>query len=217
MAEKEGAMARAKQRPEREERRKRPILIVLFSLFPLLAAVGVFAPGMISVMAEDEGGSDGLPGRITRRLSRFAHQPLLLPRDFSIGFAPELVFDLEHFMARKEIIGDSRAPRRARLPSFPRNFGDVIVLDDVDQRIREIVFKDPVLVGQKTASAFPPPSPDLLPLPGPEAIGPDPRFDDIFPPRQDIGPDFVVPEPSTGLLLGMGLTLLGLIRRQRRS
>jgi hypothetical protein len=206
-------MARAKQRPEREERRKRPILVVLFSLFPLLAAVGILAPGMISVMAEEGSDYDGESGRVTRRLSRFAHQPLLLPRDFSIGFAPELVFDLEHFMARKEIIGDSREPRRARFPSFPRNFGDVIVLDDVDQRIREIVFKDPVLVALKASADYPPPAADLMPLGGVNPIGPGPRFDDYLGPQVDV-PNFI-PEPSTGLLFGMGLVAVGLRRRSR--
>jgi len=213
-AEKEGAMARAKQRPEREERRKRPILIVLFSLFPLLAAVGAFAPGMISVMAEEDNGYDESPGRVTQRLSRYAHQPLLLPRDFSIGFAPELVFDLEHLMARQEIIGDSRSQRRPRLPSFPRNFGDVIVLDDVDQRIREIVFKDPVLVALSASTKLPPPAADLTPLGGASPIGPGPRFDDYLGPNVDVGN--VVPEPSTGLLLGMGLIAIGLGRRYRQ-
>jgi hypothetical protein len=208
-------MARAEQPPERLERPKQPVLVILFSLLPLLIGVGILAPGMVTVMAEEEELMDAPPTRITRRLSRYAHQPLLLPRDFSAGFIPELL-DLEHLFSRVDYMSDLMARRRARLPSFPRNFGDVIVLDDVDQRIREIVFKDPVLLSQQAASAFPPPSAELLPLPGPEPIGPDPRFDDIFPPRQNIGPDVVVPEPSTGLLLGMGLTLVGFIRRKQR-
>ena len=209
-------MAQAEQRPERSERRKRPILVVIFSLFPLLIGVGILAPGMVKVMAEEEETMDSPRTRITRRLSRFAHQPLILPRDFSAGFIPELL-DLEHLFSRVDYMSDPMRRRRARLPSFPRNFGDLIVMDDLDQRIREIVFKDPVILGQQTTSAWPPPSAALLPLPGPEAIGPDPRFDDIFPPREDVGPNVVVPEPSTGLLLGVGITLLGLIRRERRS
>ena len=205
-------MAQTEQRPER---RKRSILVALFSLFPLLIGVGVMAPGLIKVMAAEEKQADPPSTRITRRLSRYAHQPLLLPRDFSTGFIPELL-DLEHLFSRVDYMADPMARKRARLPSFPRNFGDAIVMDDVDQRIREIVFKDPVIDGTQTASAFPPPSAELLPLPGPEAIGPDPRFDDIFPPRQNVGPNAVVPEASTGSLLGLGLALLGMTRRRRR-
>jgi hypothetical protein len=205
-------MAQTEQRPER---RKRSILVALFSLFPLLIGVGVMAPGLIKVMAEEEKPLDPPSTRITRRLSRYAHRPLLLPRDFSTGFIPELL-DLEHLFSRVDYMADPMARKRARLPSFPREFGDAIVMDDVDQRIREIVFKDPVLDGAQTASAYPPPSAELLPLPGPEPIGPDPRFDDIFPPRPNFGPNVVVPEASTGSLLGMGLALLGMTRRRHR-
>ena len=142
-------MRHDERRPAVRSRRKRPILVVLFSLLPLLISVGILAPGMIHVMAVEGDQIDPPSVRITRRLSRYAHQPLLLPRDFSAGFIPELL-DLEHLFSRVEYMGDPMTRERARLPSFPRDFGDVIVLDDVDQRIREIVFKDPVV----TDSAF---------------------------------------------------------------
>jgi hypothetical protein len=206
-------MTRGEPRSERTGRRRRPILVVLFSLLPLFTAVGIFAPGMIRVMAEEGDGSYPERGHISRHLSRFAHQPLLLPRDFSIGFAPELVFDLEHLMARKEMIGDARPLPPARLPSFPRSFGDAIVLDDVDQRIRELVFKDPVLLADNAPAKLPPPAADLLPLGGSSPIGPGPRFDDYLGPNVDVGN--VVPEPSTGLLLGVALVGVGLGRRSR--
>ncbi|MFQ5418190.1 MAG: PEP-CTERM sorting domain-containing protein [Myxococcota bacterium] len=204
-------MARAEQRPERSDRRTRPVQVLLFVFFPMLIGVGILAPGMVKVMAEEGATSTTDSVRITRRLSRFAHQPLLLPRDFSAGFVPELL-DLEHLFQRVEYMRDPRIFERARLPSFPRTYGDVIVLDDVDQRIREIVFKDPVLLAATASTALPPPAPELLPLPGPGVIGPGPRFDDFFGPQVEVST--IVPEPSTGLLLGMGLAVIGLLRRR---
>jgi hypothetical protein len=179
----------------------------------LLIVVGIMAPGMVEVMAVEEEEVDAVSMHLTRRLSRYAHQPLLLPRDFSQGFIPELL-DLEHLFSRVDYMADPNARDYARLPSFPRNFGDAIVLDDVDQRIREIVFNDPVLFSKATTAKYPPPDADLTPLGGPDAIGPGPRFDDYLGPQIDVGEDFVVPEPSTGLLFGMGLLVVGLGRRE---
>jgi len=207
-------MVQEKQRSERSERRERSILTTLLWFFPLLIGAGIMAPGMVKVMAVEDESMGTSPLHLTRRLSRYAHQPLLLPRDFSSGFIPELL-DLEHLFSRVDYMADPNAKEHARLPSFPRHFGDVIVLDDVDQRIREIVFNDPVLLSQTTAMVFPPPASDLLPLGGPNPIGPGPRFDDYLGPQIDVGEDFVVPEPSTGLLFGLGITLLGITGRKR--
>jgi hypothetical protein len=209
-------MAHEERRPPRRDRRKRPILVILFSLLPLFIGVGILAPGMVTVMAVEGEQLERPSVRITRRLSRYAHQPLLLPRDFSAGFIPELL-DLEHLFSRVDYMADPTVRERARLPSFPRDFGDVIVLDDVDQRLREIVFKDPVLFSRTIASAYPPPAADLLPLGGTGPIGPGPRFDDYFGPELEPDDEVVVPEPSTGLMLVMGLTLLAIVGRNRRE
>ena len=209
-------MAHEERRTLRRDRRKRPILLILFTFLPLLIGVGILAPRMIAVMAVEGEQLESPSVRITRRLSRYAHQPLLLPRDFSAGFIPELL-DLEHLFSRVDYMADPMIRERARLPSFPRDYGDVIVLDDVDQRIREIVFKDPVLFSRTLASAYPPPAADLLPLGDPGPIGPGPRFDDFFGPQFELEEEVVVPEPSTGLLLAMGLTLLVIAGRNRRE
>jgi hypothetical protein len=207
-------MERNGKRAEHSERRRRPILVLLFSLMPLLVAAGILAPGMVEVVAVEGQQFDPLSVRITRRLSRYAHQPLLLPRDFSVGFIPELL-DLEHLFSRVNYMSDSSGYDRSRIPAFPRDFGDVIVLDDDDRKNREIVFKDPVLADSGPGQPLPPPAADLTPLGSGSPIGPGPRFDDYLGPYVDVENRMVVPEPSSGPLLALGLALLAALRRGR--
>jgi hypothetical protein len=208
-------MSNTEERTEKTEGRKRSIFAVLLSLLPMLIGLGVLAPGLVQVMAVESAPLDGERVRITRRLSRYAHQPLLLQRDFSQRFVPELL-DLEHLFSRVEYLGDPTARERVLTAAFPSNYGNVIVLDDVDQRLREIVFKDPVLDNQVIANRYPPPAADLTPMGDDIATTPGPRYDGYLGPQIDVDPDFVVPEPSTGVLLGLGLLLLGGTRRHRR-
>ena len=207
-------MPNMEERNEQVERRKRPALFALFSLLPMLIGLGVLAPGLVQVMAikNDQPSDDHV--RITRRLSRYAHQPMMLPRDFSQGFVPELL-DLEHLFSRVEYAGDPEARERALLPNFESSHGNVIVLDDVDQRLREIVFKDPVIDTQDASTKYPPPADDLTPIGESLTSTPGPRFDDYIGPQIDVDEDFIIPEPSTGLLFGLGLVCVGGRRRTK--
>jgi hypothetical protein len=101
----------------------------------------------------------------------------------------------------------------ARLLGFPRSHGDVIVMDDVDREIKDVIFKDPVMVGAQTA--YPRPNPALLPIGEPRPLGNGLRFDD--PQATGDGPVTPIPEPGTGVLLASGLAILALRHRQRWS
>jgi hypothetical protein len=197
---------------ERDQRRRRPIAAWLLALFPMLVGLGILAPGMVQVMAVEDAGLDERNVRITRRLSRFAHQPLLLPRDFSQGFVPELL-DLEHLFNRVEYMADPSARDRLRDTDFPSTYGNVIVIDDVNQRLREIIFSDPVIDSQVVATGWQPPAANLTPLGTSLGSTPGPQYDGYFGPQIDVDEDFIVPEPSTGLMLGLGLLGLAAIRR----
>ena len=76
--------------------------------------------------------------------------PLLVPRDFSAGFIPELL-DLDQLFRDTEFRVDPSGERLARLLAFPRSHGDAIVLDDVDGYPLDLLFDD-ALVGDTIAS-----------------------------------------------------------------
>lgn len=195
----------------------------VLAFFPLLIAVGVLAPGVVQVMAQEADGQEEVeeeePVLNFPKGAFLGRTPMLpVPREFSTGLVPELV-DLEHLFARSEMSGDPLARRLfARMLSFPRGHGDVIVIDDVDRQLMPIVFKDPVMLGTLVAkSAWPPPSSALSPLGGAGPLGDGLIYDDPVGPFVDntATNTNVIPEPGTGLLLGLGLTLLALGRRRR--
>ena len=104
------------------------------------------------------------------------------------------------------------AEEYARLLGFPRSHGDVIVMDDVDREIRDVIFKDPVMVGAETA--YPRPNPALLPIGEPRPLGDGLRYDD--PQGSGEGPVAPVPEPGTAALLATGLAILAFRHRYQR-
>ena len=207
-------MAKAREETTRQSPWPARVVVLAGVLFPLLVTGGVLAPQLISLMAESEIEGDATESgtQVTLDFSKPmpGKPPLLLPRDYEAGFVPELL-DLQNLFT-----GSSRAPHQvsqeyARLLGFPRSHGDVIVMDDVDRKIKDVIFKDPVMVGAETA--YPRPNPALLPIGNPRPFGDGLRFDD--PQITGEGPVAPIPEPGTASLLASGLIILALRHRQR--
>ena len=146
--------------------------------------------------------------------SKLGRSPLLVPRDFSAGFIPELL-DLDQLFRDTEFRVDPSGERLARLLAFPRSHGDAIVLDDVDGYPLDLLFDD-ALVADSIASV-----PDGLtdafglgPIGGSIPLGNRVRFDDFPGSEPDDAPGGVIPEPATGFLFALGLGALGIRRRR---
>ena len=209
-------MATAMKDGIRQSRWPARIVVLAGVLFPLLVTGGVLAPRVISLMAETEieSGATEAESQVALDFSgpMPGKPPLLLPRDYEAGFVPEL-FDLQNLFSGADHTPDQISQEYARLLGFPRSHGDVIVMDDVDREIKDVIFKDPVMVGAETA--YPRPNPALLPIGEPRPLGDGLRFDD--PQATGEGPVAPIPEPATGALLASGLVILALRHRQRRS
>ena len=189
------------------------IVVLAGVLFPLLVTGGVLAPRVISLMAEKDVESTAAESEVTLDFSgpMPGKPPLLVPRNYDAGFVPELL-DLQNlFTGSSHTPDDQMSQEYARLLGFPRSHGDVIVMDDVDREIKDVIFKDPVMVG--AATAYPRPNPALLPIGEPRPLGDGLRFDD--PQATGEGPVAPIPEPGTGVLLASGLAILAFRCRQR--
>jgi len=207
-------MATAREESTRQSPWPARVVVLAGVLFPLLVTGGVLAPRVISMMADTEtaGATTEADSPTTLDFSKPlpGKPPLLLPRDYDAGFVPELL-DLQNLFSGATPSADQIAQEYARLLGFPRSQGDVIVMDDVDREIRDVIFRDPVMVGAETA--YPRPNPALLPIGDPRPLGDGLRFDD--PQATGEGPVAPIPEPGTAALLASGLVALALRRRRR--
>jgi hypothetical protein len=209
-------MADAAKRRNRARRWQGRVAVVLFTLFPLGVLAGLLSPGVIGLQiaqtAEEIAAAD--PAPLNFQSTEFGRSPLLVPRDFSAGFIPELL-DLDQLFRDTEFKVDPSGDRLARLLAFPRSHGDAIVLDDVDGYPLDLLFDD-ALVGDTIASI-----PDGLsdafglgPIGNSSPLGNRTRYD-LFPGgSSNPAGGGVIPEPATGLLFALGLAALGI--RQRR-
>jgi hypothetical protein len=214
-------MADAAKRPNRARKWQGRIAVVLFSLFPLAVLAGLLSPGVIALQTvtgsatAESAGPAAAAGALDFRGVNLNRSPLLVPRDFSAGFIPELL-DLDQLFLDTAFRVDPSGERLARLLAFPRSYGDAIVIDDADATPLDMLFDD-ALVGD-TIAAVPDGLPDafgLGPIGGSVPLGNRVRFDD-FPsgaPDDDVGGP-VIPEPATGALLALGLGLLAIQRRR---
>jgi len=207
-------MATAREDSTRHSRWPARVVVLAGVLFPLLVTGGVLAPQVISLMAGMEIESTATEAEPQAVLDFSGPMPgkppLLLPRDYDAGFVPELL-DLQNLFNDSGHNPDRLAQEYARLLGFPRSHGDVIVMDDVDREIKDVIFKDPVMVGAQTA--YPRPNPALLPIGEPRPLGDGLRFDD--PQGSGQGPVAPIPEPGTAALLASGLAILAFRHRQR--
>ena len=203
----------------KQKARSRPVrhgfVISILLLLPFLAIGGALAPGLVTVQYEEE--EELAPRqRVPYQPVRLARRPLLVPRDFSMGFVPE-VLDLERLFMGSQYRADV-GDRFTRLPSFPHSRGDVIVLDDVDTFLTDTLFKDTLqaaVVADATA-IWDPNVFDVIP----DTTGFDGsnQFDDFTGQgRVDLTAPPIIPEPRTGSLVVLGLLGLALRAHRRRS
>ena len=208
-------MPKREAHDERARRWRERLSAAVAALFPLLVVSGFFAPGAVQYLAiaqpADPPAASELSG-VGGPTAPTAKPPLVVPRDFSGGLVPELL-DLDQLF-----LDDASEPLRDDLPrvnAFERNSGDVIAIDAVGQPDVDIDFPD-ALIGDEPDDALVAAGDELgvLPLCGTLYAANCMRDDDFS--SATLPPSLTaIPEPGTGLLVGLGL--VGLAWRRRYS
>jgi hypothetical protein len=201
------------------------LIVLLILLLPSTVLGGLFAPDFVRVQlvkrantAADSTSSDSGRGVPLQTSS----PPTVRPAG-SIGFVPDLL-DLDRLFvkplpsqARPLPTTPTPSPRAkllAKLISFPRNHGDTIVLDDVDELASRVVFKDalstsvvePSFGGDELFARYP-----LMGSPFP--FGDGWRYDDFVGGFDLFDNPLPIPEPGTATLVASGLAGLAWLGR----
>jgi len=185
------------------------------ALFPLLVAGGFMAPGVIQVLAIAQELTESERAQLVDRTGLYGHRPLLVPRDFSAGFTPELL-DLDQLFLGSEYRVQVSADSLARVTSFPRSHGDSIVIDDNGDYVEDITFKDILMEEEPPMLLAGDPEADLMPLCGTLHSGNCVRDDDLVSGDIVVEEGTPIPEPGTGVLVALGLIALGCRPRASR-
>ena len=198
-------MVKSQARADRSRKRER-LTTLLFALFPLLVAAGFFAPGFVRLLAFAQDDDPGVREVVVDRIGPYGHRPLLVPRDFSTGFVPELL-DLDQLFMLSTTHLDPKGPQVARVSAFDRSWGDSITHDGVAQKVMDIVFRD-ALMDQAV-----PKDPQLMGFGDADGINLGTcgmlhqancvRDDDLTSVNTVV--TIPVPEPATAMLLALGL------------
>ena len=198
------------------DRRGRPVrhgvAVAILLFLPLFALAGVFAPGMVAIVADEEQAASISPIPADAPPIYLPRKPILIGRDYTNGFMPELL-NLDGLFA-PNARGDFMQ-RIAGSPAFALQMGEALVIDDIEDFVSDTLFKDvlkPSFVSDKGGpfdqSIF-----DLLP----SLLGADTdyEFDDMAGTGDGVNL-FIIPEPSTFVLVGLGLIGLARAGRQRQ-
>ncbi len=207
-------MADGRPDGKRTARWRERAAVAAMVLFPLLVGAGFLAPGWVHVMAVAQmtSASEQESEPVEDRVGPFARRPLPAPRIFFGGSKPELL-DLEPVFVvpwgGENRSGAGSAALIERLASFPRNEGDYIVIHDIGSPVPEVVFKDALEETMKPLDIAAREDFGIFPLCSSIPFGNCVRFDDLTGRRATGGGEQPVPEPSTGLLVALGLLAMG--------
>jgi uncharacterized protein (TIGR03382 family) len=210
-------MSDSSQLQGRRQRRRTPLLKLMFGLFPLLVAAGFLAPGWVQLLAIAQIGDEPARGEVIDRVGPYGHRPLMVPRDFSSGMHPALLDLDELFLAGR---GTPLLPPRhaGGVDAFDRSFGDLIAFDDFGKSDDLVKFKDVLTDPHSLMVAAARDDDYALPLCGTLYAGNCVRDDDFSGgfvlTDEDLQP---VPEPDTAALMTLGLLGLAWQGRRRRS